>query len=55
MSRFVKSIKLVQTPSTGPLLSYKLKPADGWKVATEASMRGKVVAASVTYKAQQGE
>jgi len=53
--RFIKSIKLVQTPSTGPLLSYKLKPAAGWKVATEASARSKVLAASVTYKALGGE
>lgn len=55
LCRFVKSVKLVQTPSTGPLLSYKLKPAEGWKVATEASMRSKVLAASLTYKAQRGE
>jgi hypothetical protein len=52
---FLKSIKLVQTPSTGPLLSYKLKPVKGWKLCTEASMRSKVVAASVAYKAQGGE
>jgi hypothetical protein len=53
--RFVKSIKLTQTPSTGPLLSYKLKPAQGFKVCTEASMRSKVMAASLSYKAQHGE
>lgn len=51
----MKSIKLVQTPSTGPLLSYKLKPVAGWRVATEASVRSKVVAASVAYKAKGGE
>jgi hypothetical protein len=53
--RFLKSIKLVQTPSTGPLLSYKLKPVKGVKLCTEASMRSKVLAASVVYKAQGGE
>jgi hypothetical protein len=53
--RFIKSVKLVQTPSTGPLLSYKLKPVEGWKVSTEASMRSKVLAASISYKAQRGE
>jgi hypothetical protein len=51
----VKSVKLVQTPSTGALLSYKLKPVEGWKVSTEASMRSKVLAASISYKAQRGE
>jgi hypothetical protein len=55
LPRFLKSLKLVQTPSTGPLLSYKLKPAEGWRVATEASWRSRVLAASVTYKAQRGE
>jgi hypothetical protein len=52
---WVKSVKLVQTAATGPLLSYKLKPAEGWKVATEASLRSKTLAASVTFKALKGE
>ncbi|KAF8056346.1 psmg3 [Scenedesmus sp. PABB004] len=54
-ARWVKSVKLVQTAATGPLLSYKVKPADGWRVATEASLRSKVLAASVTYKALAGD
>lgn len=53
--RFCKSIKVMQTPFTGPLLSYKLKPAEGWKVTTETSMRSKVVVGVLSYKAQQGE
>jgi hypothetical protein len=51
----VKSVKLVQTAATGPLLSYKLKPAQGWKVASEASLRSRTLAASVTFKALKGE
>jgi hypothetical protein len=52
---WVKSVKLVQTAATGPLLSYKLKPAEGWKVATEASLRSRTLAGSVTFKALKGE
>lgn len=48
-------MKLVQTPATGPLISYKMKPADGWKVATEASVKTRTLAGSLTYKALKGE
>jgi hypothetical protein len=51
----MKSVKVMQAPTTGPLLCYKLKPAAGWKVATEASLRSKTLAASLTFKAQKGE
>lgn len=53
--RWVKSVKLVQTAATGPLLSYKLKPAEGWKLATEASLRSRTLAGSMTFKALKGE
>lgn len=48
-------MKLVQTAATGPLLSYKLKPAEGWKLATEASLRSRTLAGSMTFKALKGE
>jgi hypothetical protein len=51
----MKSLKVIHTPATGPLLSYKLKPVQGCKVATEASLRSKMLAASITYKALGGE
>ncbi|WIA35094.1 hypothetical protein OEZ86_003580 [Tetradesmus obliquus] len=53
--RWVKSVKLVQTAATGPLLSYKLKPAEGWKLATEASLRSRTLAGSITFKALKGD
>ena len=46
---------LYQQQAQGPILSYKLKPAAGWKVANEAAPRIKTVFSSVTYKALQGE
>eukprot|EP00878_Enallax_costatus_P009540 GHUV01009970.1.p1 GENE.GHUV01009970.1~~GHUV01009970.1.p1 ORF type:complete len:211 (+),score=43.88 GHUV01009970.1:118-750(+) len=54
-NRWVKSVKLIQTAATGPLLSYKLKPVSGWKVATEASWKTRALAGSVTCKALKGE
>lgn len=53
--KWAKSIKLVHTPSAGPLLSYKLKPAPGWKVANEASLKTRSLYSSVTYKALKGD
>jgi len=41
--------------STGPLISYKLKPAEGWRVANEASLKTKTIYSSVSYKALKGE
>jgi hypothetical protein len=41
--------------SVGPLISYKLKPAAGWKVVNEASLNARTLYSSVTYKAQGGE
>ncbi|KAI8471573.1 MAG: hypothetical protein J3K34DRAFT_416574 [Monoraphidium minutum] len=53
--RWAKSFKLVHTPAAGPLLSYKLKPASGWKVANEASLKTRTLYSSVTYKALKGD
>lgn len=39
----------------GPILSYKVKPAEGWKIANEASPKIKTIYSSITYKAQKGE
>jgi hypothetical protein len=53
--RWLKSVKISHTPVTGPLVTYKIKPAAGWKVATEASLDKKQLASSITYKTLQGE
>lgn len=41
--------------AAGPILSYKLKPASGWKVANEASLKTRTLYSSITYKAMKGE
>lgn len=53
--RWAKSFKLVHTQSAGPLISYKLKPAAGWRVSSEASLKTKTVYSSVAYKALKGD
>lgn len=54
-AKWAKSVKLLHTPAQGPILSYKVKPAEGWKVASEAAPRIKTVFSSITYKAMKGE
>lgn len=53
--RWLKSLKVVHTPQAGPVLSYKLRPFAGWKVAAEAASRQKVASASVAFKALKGD
>jgi len=53
--KWLKSVKVSHTPVAGPLLTYKFKPAAGWKVATEASLDRRQLAGSITYKALQGD
>lgn len=53
--RWLKSLKVVHTPQAGPVLSYKLRPFAGWKVAAEAAARQKVASASLAFKALKGD
>ena len=54
-ARWVKSLKLLHAPAQGPILSYKVRPAAGWKVASEAAPKIKTLYSCVTYQALKGE
>lgn len=54
-TRWLKSLKCVHTASAGPVLSYKLKPFPGWKLAAEAATKQKVASASLAFKALKGD
>ncbi|KIZ07506.1 hypothetical protein MNEG_0440 [Monoraphidium neglectum] len=54
-TKWAKSFKLMHTPAAGPLLSYKLKPAAGWKLSNEASLNTRTLYSSITYKALKGD
>lgn len=53
--KWATSIRLVHTPAAGAAMSYKLKPAEGWKVHAEAALKPKLLNSSITYKAKQAE
>jgi hypothetical protein len=53
--RWLKSLKVVHTPQAGPVLSYKLRPFPGCKVAAEAAARQRVASASLAFKALKGD
>jgi hypothetical protein len=52
---WLKSLKCVHTASAGPVLSYKLRPFPGWKLAAEAASRQKVASASLAFRALKGD
>ncbi|GBF98184.1 hypothetical protein Rsub_10684 [Raphidocelis subcapitata] len=53
--KWAKSFKLLHTPAAGPLFSYKVKPAPGWKIANEASPKIRTIYSSISYKALNGD
>lgn len=54
-TKWLKSLKIVHTASAGPVLSYKLRPFPGWKLAAEAAGKQKVASASLAFKALKGD